>query len=297
MRKEKLQRLLGVLEQLSPDTDKPQKPAVVPLEVSLETFKKDFAAEVKDTLNAFIAETKKIEQRIESGQENADRKIKDTKELVNSMQQAVAEQAKSAELTVETMRENMSALPQFVKSVNKQIKEMREVIEEINSDDSGVTKEELAELRKLIDKRDREYTERINSFQGSGGANPLIFRYNNNKISDNVQILNVTGAGATLAYSQNGVATLNIPGGATAEETFESVSKNLKSYPYELTYTGDDLTSIVYDLGGGLQIVKTLTYTGENLTEIVLSGDVPSGISTTKTLSYTGDNLTDIIYS
>jgi len=78
---------------------------------------------------------------------------------------------------------------------------------------------------------------------------------------------------------------------------FETVSKNLKSYPYELNYTGDNLTSLVYDLGGGLSITKTLSYTGDNLTSIVLSGTLPSGITTTKTLLYTGDNLVEVLYS
>jgi|JI8StandDraft_1071087.scaffolds.fasta_scaffold00207_29 hypothetical protein len=79
--------------------------------------------------------------------------------------------------------------------------------------------------------------------------------------------------------------------------SFETVSKNLKAYPNELNYTGDNLTSIVYDLGGGLTITKTLSYTGDNLTEIELTGDIPDGISTVKSLLYTGDNLSQITYS
>jgi hypothetical protein len=85
--------------------------------------------------------------------------------------------------------------------------------------------------------------------------------------------------------------------GESWQETFESVSKNLKSKPYALTYTGGVLTSIVYTLGGGLFITKTLGYTGSNLTTIVLSGDTPSGITLTKTLTYTGGVLTGIAYS
>lgn len=79
--------------------------------------------------------------------------------------------------------------------------------------------------------------------------------------------------------------------------SFETVSKNLKSYPSVLNYTGDNLSSIVYDLGGGLSITKTLNYTNGILTSIVLSGDTPSGISLNKTLSYTGSSLTSITYS
>jgi hypothetical protein len=77
---------------------------------------------------------------------------------------------------------------------------------------------------------------------------------------------------------------------------FESISKNLKGYPYALNYTSGKLTSIVYTLSNGT-ITKTLNYTGEKLTSIVLSGDTPTGINLTKTLSYTADTLTHIIYS
>lgn len=79
--------------------------------------------------------------------------------------------------------------------------------------------------------------------------------------------------------------------------TFESVSKNISSYPYTLTYDGTTLASITYDIGDGDSIVKTLNYTDGKLTSIVLSGDTPDGISLTKTLSYTGENLTGITYS
>lgn len=80
-------------------------------------------------------------------------------------------------------------------------------------------------------------------------------------------------------------------------ETYESVSKNINSYPYVITYLGDNIDYIIYDLGASLTIIKTFNYTGDNLTSIVLSGDVPSGIDLTKTLSYTGSDLTSIIYS
>jgi hypothetical protein len=80
-------------------------------------------------------------------------------------------------------------------------------------------------------------------------------------------------------------------------EEFETVSKNLKSYPYVLTYGVDGIDTITYDLGGGLSVVKTFNYTLTVLTSIVLSGDTPSGIELTKTLSYTGADLTGVVYS
>lgn len=87
-----------------------------------------------------------------------------------------------------------------------------------------------------------------------------------------------------------------IGSGGSAAETFESVSKNLKSYPYTLTHTSGRLTSITYTLPVGT-ITKTLNYTGELLTSIVLSGNTPDGIPLTKTLGYTSGTLTSVTYS
>jgi hypothetical protein len=80
-------------------------------------------------------------------------------------------------------------------------------------------------------------------------------------------------------------------------DEFETVSKNLKSYPYNLTYGVDGIDTIVYDLGGGLSVTKTFNYTLSVLTSIVLSGNTPSGIELTKTFSYTGLDLTGVTYS
>jgi hypothetical protein len=86
------------------------------------------------------------------------------------------------------------------------------------------------------------------------------------------------------------------PQGESFQETFETVSKNLKSYPYALNYISGKLTSIVYTLPVG-SITKTLNYTSGILTSIVLSGDTPSGIDLTKTLTYSGSVLTGVAYS
>lgn len=81
-------------------------------------------------------------------------------------------------------------------------------------------------------------------------------------------------------------------------EYFESVSKNIKSYPYEFTYTGGgDIDYVTYDLGGGQSIIKTFNYTSGDITSIVLSGDTPGGISLTKTLSYMSGNIDNIVYT
>ena len=79
--------------------------------------------------------------------------------------------------------------------------------------------------------------------------------------------------------------------------TFETVSKNLNAYPATLAYSSGLLSTITYNLGGGLTIVKTFNRTGSNLTSIVLSGYTPGGISLTKTLTYSSGNLVGISYS
>ena len=78
---------------------------------------------------------------------------------------------------------------------------------------------------------------------------------------------------------------------------FEVISKNLKSYPYIIEYDSDLVDRIVYDLGGGLQIIKTFNYTLDALTSIVLSGDVPDGVMLTKTINYELGVITSIEYS
>jgi len=84
---------------------------------------------------------------------------------------------------------------------------------------------------------------------------------------------------------------------STGTNSFETVNKNLSSYPATLAYTGGgDLNTITYTVPGGT-IVKTLNYTAGDLTSIVLSGSTPAGISLTKTLTYTSGNLTGVTYS
>jgi len=83
----------------------------------------------------------------------------------------------------------------------------------------------------------------------------------------------------------------------TSAETFETVSGNLKTYPYALSYSGNKVSTIIYDLGGGMSITKTFSYTGNKLDTVVLSGDTPIGINLTKTFTYTGNNITSVAYS
>jgi hypothetical protein len=83
----------------------------------------------------------------------------------------------------------------------------------------------------------------------------------------------------------------------SAASTFETVNRNLASYPHAINYTSGRISSIVYTLPGPTTITKTINYTGDRVTSIVLSGATPSGISLTKTITYTGDNITGVAYS
>jgi hypothetical protein len=81
-----------------------------------------------------------------------------------------------------------------------------------------------------------------------------------------------------------------------AAETFETVSRNLRSYPATLSYAAGELSAISYATPGGAA-VKTFHRVAGRLASIVLSGSLPAGIATTKTLSYTGDSLTSVGYA
>ncbi len=82
------------------------------------------------------------------------------------------------------------------------------------------------------------------------------------------------------------------------QETFETISKNIKAYPFIINYTDSNPTSIVYDLGDSLAITKTFTYTGELITSITLSGDIDNNnINLTKVLTYNQGTLVSVSYN
>lgn len=107
--------------------------------------------------------------------------------------------------------------------------------------------------------------------------------------SGDAQILNKP----TIPTNNNQLAN----GAGYITDSFETISKNLKGYPYSLNFTGDKLTSIVYSLPSSQSVTKTFNYTGDQLDSIVLSGDTPNGINLTKSLTYTSGKLTSIGYS
>ena len=129
-----------------------------------------------------------------------------------------------------------------------------------------------------------------------------------------VRVTNVTGDTFTITREQEGTTAISIGVGdqisssitvktfTDIEEnyvphTFETVSNNLRVYPYTITYSSGDIDTIVYDLGGGMQIIKTFGYTSGDVTSITLSGDTPSGIDLVKTISYVGGVVDNIVYS
>jgi hypothetical protein len=84
--------------------------------------------------------------------------------------------------------------------------------------------------------------------------------------------------------------------GNIVKTSYETVNKNLRSFPAAFNYSGTNIASIVYTTPSG-SITKTFNYTGSTLTSIVLSGDTPQGIALTKTLNYTNELLSSVGYS
>ena len=84
-----------------------------------------------------------------------------------------------------------------------------------------------------------------------------------------------------------------------AEETFETVSKNLKSWGATPTYLANGDIDFITLSDGSSNITKTLGYdAGGNLTSVTLSGDTPSGIDLTKTLTLDANgDLVSVSYS
>jgi len=99
-----------------------------------------------------------------------------------------------------------------------------------------------------------------------------------------------------VANDSDNVSVEVATGSALWVSSFDTISRNLSSYPYVINYSGSTITSIVFNLGL-TTITKTFNYTGVKLTSIVLSGDTPNGISSTKTLVYSDDKVSSVTYS
>lgn len=79
------------------------------------------------------------------------------------------------------------------------------------------------------------------------------------------------------------------------KDTWETISNNLKTYPYVINYTGNNIDTIIYSTPLG-NINKSFAYTQNKLTSITLSGQIPIDIPTTKILSYIGNNVSTVSY-
>lgn len=120
------------------------------------------------------------------------------------------------------------------------------------------------------------------SYSSNGGTNATI---------KNVKTVTTVGAAGDKI-----VATYNYTGGQLT-----SVTSSDNSFSYQLTYTGDDITKILYksvdDTGKDITNTQVLTYSAGKLTEsegdVVFAG---SGTFTSSTIySYDGDKIKSII--
>lgn len=80
--------------------------------------------------------------------------------------------------------------------------------------------------------------------------------------------------------------------GNVAIESYETFSKNLMGYPYEIEEVSSTVTTITYNG----DIIKTITEVSATVTTIVFSGNYSLPI-TTKTITETSPTLTTITYS
>jgi hypothetical protein len=79
-------------------------------------------------------------------------------------------------------------------------------------------------------------------------------------------------------------------------ESFETISQNLKAYPYVINYSGSFISNVVYSPAGADIIVKSFYYTGTQLSSLVITGNELGKIYT-KNLSYTGTSVSGISYA
>lgn len=66
--------------------------------------------------------------------------------------------------------------------------------------------------------------------------------------------------------------------------SFETFSKNLKAYPYEIAEVSSTVTTLTYNTGAG-NIIKTITEVSPTITTIVFSGTPYTLPITTKTIT------------
>jgi len=108
--------------------------------------------------------------------------------------------------------------------------------------------------------------------------------------SISVEVLDETNVSITIAtQGERG------PSGSV-EESFETVSKNIKAWPATFNWVDGSLSSIVYS-DGVSSITKSFSYSGGYLTQITLSGDTPLSASLIKSIVYSSGKPATISYS
>jgi len=114
-----------------------------------------------------------------------------------------------------------------------------------------------------------------------------------NNLDSEVQELQILYANLVLGSGTHTTTTTGLA------ETFETVSKNLKQYPYSLTYdTGDYLTSVRYQISDTSYVMKSLSYNSSGQLYLVgLTGNPVPSVSLFKHLYYSGSNITGVSYS
>jgi hypothetical protein len=125
---------------------------------------------------------------------------------------------------------------------------------------------------------------------GSANIGPAGPQGNTGPAGDTITSANVVNGILQLTLSSGNVVivegTVVGPPGPGLEDTFEVLSKNLKSYPYTINRDGaQTITSVVYTTPGNLIITKTLSYTNGLIANIAISGNA-LGNTYIKTLNY-----------
>lgn len=82
----------------------------------------------------------------------------------------------------------------------------------------------------------------------------------------------------------------------SVEESYESVSKNIKAWNSTFNWVDGSLSSISYS-DGISTILKSFSYSSGLLTQITLSGDTPLSASLTKSINYVSGKPATITYS
>jgi len=105
--------------------------------------------------------------------------------------------------------------------------------------------------------------------------------------------------GTLVIYGGEGVTgNLNVGGFITGNlgfASYETITKNLNSYPYTINYSGTYISNIVYTVPGGT-ITKTYSYGNSLISSVALTGSVLPHVFT-KNLVYTGNSVTSATYT